>query len=468
MAAAPGPPAGGGGPAGRVAAANPPAAGSLEAVRRASGPRHVRDAGAADEVDGLRPSLVAEPGTVEEVAAVMRAASQGGLRVVVRGDGTKLGWGAPPSAVDLVLATTRLDRVLEHASGDLVVRAQAGVRLADLQRELTPAGQMLALDPPEAGATLGGVVAAAASGPRRLRYGTPRDLLIGSTVVLPDGTVAHSGGKVVKNVAGYDLGKLLAGSFGTLAVLVEVIFRLHPLPAARGMVVAEVATPERAGSCVRALLASTLVPSAVELDWPDAAGAGALSVLVEGVAPGVEAQTGAAARLLGEHGSARVLEPGEVDAAVATLGALPWAADRPGAGSEASGAGSDGAPAPAGVLGVKVTCVPSDLPGALAALWEVAGAHGLDAQVSGHAAVGVLRAALRGGDAAAQAAFVADLRGRLALGGAALVVQEAAPQVKRAVDVWGPAGDALGLMRRVKRQFDPAGVLSPGRFVGGI
>jgi glycolate oxidase FAD binding subunit len=450
--AAPGPPAGGSGPASPLAAARQPAAGPLEAVRRACGPEQVRPAGAADEVDGLRPDLVAEPGTVAEVAAVLRAASKAGLRVVVRGGGTKLGWGAPPAGVDLILSTTRFDRVLEHAAGDLVVRAQAGVRLSDLQQQLAQAGQILALDPPEAGATLGGVVAAAASGPRRLRYGTPRDLLIGSTVVLPDGTVARSGGKVVKNVAGYDLGKLLAGSFGTLAVLVEVIFRLHPLPAARGMAVAEVATPDRAGSCVRALSASTLVPSAVELDWPDAAGPGTLSVLVEGVAPGVEAQTTAAARLLGEHARARVLEPGEVDAATAALGALPW---------------TDGPSAP-GALGVKVTCVPGALPDALTALWEVAGAHGLDARVRAHAATGVLRAALRGGDAATQAAFVTDLRDRLTFGGAALVVQEAPAEVKRAVDVWGPAGDALGLMRRVKRQFDPSGVLSPGRFVGGI
>jgi glycolate oxidase FAD binding subunit len=310
---------------------------------------------------------------------------------------------------------------------------------------------MLALDPPEAGATLGGVVAAAASGPRRLRYGTARDLLIGSTVVLPDGTVARSGGKVVKNVAGYDLGKLLTGSFGTLAVLVEVIFRLHPLPAASGMAVAEVATPGQAGRCVLALLASSLVPSAVELDWPDAAGPGTLSVLVEGVAPGVEAQTAEAARLLGEHARARVLEPGEVDAAMTALGVLPWT-DGP----------ADGA------LGVKVTCLPSALPDALTALWEVAGARHLDARVRAHAAVGVLRAALGGGDAATQAAFATDLRDRLSFAGAGLVVQQAPAEVKRAVDVWGPAGDALDLMRRVKRQFDPSGMLSPGRFVGGI
>jgi glycolate oxidase FAD binding subunit len=434
------------GPAGSGSAV---AAEPLDAVRRAAGAEHTRPGGPADEVDGVRPALVAEPGTIEAVQEVMRATHQAGLRVVVRGGGTKLGWGAPPAGLDLVLSTARLDQVLEHAAGDLVVRAQAGVRLADLQRELAPAGQMLALDPPEPDATLGGVVASGAAGPRRLRYGTARDLLIGVTVVLADGTLAHSGGKVVKNVAGYDLGKLFTGSFGTLGVLVEVIFRLHPLPAATGLAVAEVATPDQAGAAVRALSASSLVPSAVELDWPDPAGPGTLSVLVEGVAPGVEAQTGAAARLLAEHGQARVLDAGEVDAAVAALGATPWT------------------PGP-DVLGVKLATVPSDLPVALTALWEVAGAHDLDARVRGHAATGVLLAALRGGDAAAQAAFVADARDRLALGGATLVVQQATLEVKRAVDVWGPAGDAIGLMRRVKRQFDPGGVLSPGRFVGGI
>jgi glycolate oxidase FAD binding subunit len=421
----------------------------LDAVRRAAGTDHTRPGGTADEVDGVRPALVAEPGTVDGVREVMQAAHQAGLRVVVRGGGTKLGWGAVPAALDLVLSTARLDQVIEHAAGDLVVRAQAGVRLADLQRELAPASQMLALDPPEPDATLGGIVAAGASGPRRLCYGTARDLLIGVTVVLADGTIAHSGGKVVKNVAGYDLGKLFTGSFGTLGVLVEVIFRLHPLPAAAGLAVAEVATPERAGAAVRALLASSLVPSAVELDWPDPAGQGTLSVLVEGVAPGVEAQTGAAARLLAEHGKAWVLDPGEVDAAVAALGALPWI------------------PTPE-VLGVKLATVPADLPVALTALWEVAGAYHLDAQVRGHAATGVLTAARRGGDAATQAGFVTDARDRLALGGAALVVRQATPEVKKAVDVWGPAGDAIDLMRRVKRQFDPEGVLSPGRFVGGI
>ena len=218
-------------------------------------PGRVLDATEADAVDGVQPRFLAEPGSVEEVAEVLRAADAAGLRTVARGGGTKLGWGNPPDGVELVLSTARLGRVLEHAAGDLVTRVQAGVRLADLQAELAPAGQLLGLDPPEAEATVGGIVAANASGPRRLRYGTVRDLLIGVTVVLADGTVAHAGGKVVKNVAGYDLGKLYTGSLGTLGVVVEAIFRLHPVPAAAAVVAAEVEGPEQVGSAVRALLA---------------------------------------------------------------------------------------------------------------------------------------------------------------------------------------------------------------------
>ena len=192
---------------------------------------------------------------------MLRAAAEHDLTVVPRGSGSKLGWGAPPRRCDLVVDTLRLDQVLEHAAGDLVARVQAGVSLHRLGEVLGGAGQELALDPapglgaparaaldgavpggaavdgPDdgahpAGGTVGGTLATAAAGPRRLRYGTPRDLVIGVTVVRADGTVAHSGGKVVKNVAGYDLGKLFTGSFGTLGLIVEAAFRLHPRPAA--------------------------------------------------------------------------------------------------------------------------------------------------------------------------------------------------------------------------------------------
>ena len=162
----------------------------------------------------------------------MRAAAGHELAVVPRGGGSRLGWGTPPSRCDLVIDMSRMAEVLEHAAGDLVARVQAGARMGDVAAVLAQAGQEIALDVP-GDATVGGVVASGLAGPRRLRYGTPRDLLIGITIVRADGTVAKSGGKVVKNVAGYDLGKLFAGSAGTLGLITEATFRLHPLPAAR-------------------------------------------------------------------------------------------------------------------------------------------------------------------------------------------------------------------------------------------
>ena len=267
----------------------------------------LRPAGAADAVDGVAAELVAEPASVQEASELLAAASRAGLRMAFAGGGGKLALGNPPERLDLLVSTRRLGRVLEHAAGDLVVKAEAGARLADLQAALEPAGQWLALDPPEPGATVGGVVAANASGPRRLRYGTVRDLIIGITVVLADGTMARAGGKVVKNVAGYDLAKLFCGSLGTLGLVAEATFRLHPRPAAAAVVALGVERPEQAGEAVRRLLRSTLEPSAIELTRAGPAEPGRLTVVFEGIRPGVEAQATNAARLLGEVADAEVL-----------------------------------------------------------------------------------------------------------------------------------------------------------------
>jgi glycolate oxidase FAD binding subunit len=406
------------------------------------------------EVDGVPVGRVARPGSVEEAGQVLRAAAAERLAVAFTGGGSKLGLGNPPERADLLVSTERLNQVLEHAAGDLVVRAQAGVRLADLQAALAPAGQWLALDPPEPRATVGGVVAANASGPRRLRYGTVRDLIIGITVVLADGTVAHAGGKVVKNVAGYDLAKLFCGSLGTLGMIAEVIFRLHPRPAAAAVVTLQVETPEQAGRAVRRLLRSTLEPSAVELvvdewGWP-----GRLTVVFEGIRPGVEAQAATAAELLGQVGEAAVAGPGATDAALSQLGARPFEK---------------------AAFALKATCPPAELPGALTDLLGGRGRWG--GPVSAHAATGViwLASGHREGDLPADspelpwlARAITEARERLAARGGSLVVVKAPPPLKREVDVWGPPGDAIGLMRRVKERFDPDRRLSPGRFVGGI
>ena len=227
------------------------------------------DGSASKAVAGIVPSFVASPASTEEASALMRVAASSGLAVVPRGAGTGLGWGAPPSACNLVVDLRLMDQVLEHAAGDLVARVQAGVTIGQLAAVLASAGQHLAVDAPE-DATVGGVVATGTAGPRRFRYGTPRDLLIGMTVVRADGVIAHSGGKVVKNVAGYDLGKLFAGSQGTLGLITEATFRLHPLPAAVAWVTGEFGPADQAGAAaaVASAAGSALVPSAVELDWP--------------------------------------------------------------------------------------------------------------------------------------------------------------------------------------------------------
>jgi glycolate oxidase FAD binding subunit len=220
---------------------------------------------------------------VAELARALRDASAAGTSVSIDRPGG-----------EVVLSTARLDRVVEHEAGDLTVVAEAGLRLSALNERLAEAGQRLALDPP-GDPTLGALVAANAAGPLRHRYGAPRDLLLGATVVLADGTVASSGGKVVKNVAGYDLGKLFCGSRGTLGVVVRTSFRLHPLPEARRTLVVPAASPEEAQRRAGAVLDSMLVPAAVDLLWP-----GRLALLFEGSARAVEDQLARAQALLGD------------------------------------------------------------------------------------------------------------------------------------------------------------------------
>lgn len=230
-------------------------------------------------------SLV-EPATVAEAAAVLADASRRGERVSIEREGG-----------DVVVSTSRLDRILEHEAGDLTATVEAGIRLSALNTRLAEAGQMLALDPP-GDPTVGACLASNLSGPRRHRYGGPRDLVLGITVVLADGTVASSGGKVVKNVAGYDLSKLFCGSAGMLGLIARVSLRLHPLPAASRTLAVPIADVAGAVSLTRLVHLSTLVPSAVDLLW-GVSGRSRLALLLEGSDAGVAAQLEAARVLLG-------------------------------------------------------------------------------------------------------------------------------------------------------------------------
>ncbi len=430
----------------------------------------VRPATGQDTVGGVPARLVAAPATTEEAADLIAATRD--LAVVVRGGGTTLDWGVPPRRLDLIIDTHRLTGVVEHAAGDLIAVIRAGTRFDALDLP----GQQLAVDVPLPGATVGGVVAADLSGPRRTLYGTVRDLLIGITVVRPDGRVAHAGGKVVKNVAGYDLGKLFTGSYGTLGLITECAFRLHPLPEAAAVVRAGTPGPADAGRLAAAVLAAQIVPAAVEVNAPPGGGA-EIAVRVEGSPEGVRDRAATLRGLLG---------PGSVAGVPPWWGRLPW---RP------------------GDVGMKIGVPLSQVPGLLA----VAAETGAAVTVRGSAGSGVLYAGFalstcthQGGAAREEAApgdaprdapgdapgdaygcserdaygcseqsagegvrVVERLRAAAVRAGGHAVVLTAPPAVRRIVDMWGPVG-GLALMRRVKDQFDPDHRFAPGRFVGGI
>ncbi|CAM05535.1 glycolate oxidase FAD binding subunit [Saccharopolyspora erythraea NRRL 2338] len=391
----------------------------------------VRDAGEHDAVDGVRPQWVAAVDGTESAAAAMRVAAEHGLHVVPRGSGSKLDWGGPPREVDLVLDLSGANEVVEHAAGDLVVHAMAGTPLADVQRVVGAAGQMLAIDQPLPTATVGGVIATATSGPCRHLFGGVRDLLIGITVVRPDGAVTISGGKVVKNVAGYDLGKLYTGSFGSLGVITEAVFRLHPLAAEHRWIQVETDDPGAAAEAVDRIRHSQAMPTAVEVDR--ATPGGRIEVVAE--IEGRPTATHERALELADAVGGSVLEH-----APSWWGRYPFD--------------------PADGIGIRVGVEPK----ALAALLSVR--PDIDVAVRGAAGIGVLHAGLPGD---ADPAAVADLVGMLRERCDYAVLTRSPRAIREKVDPWGPvAPGVMALMRRTKDQFDPEHRLAPGRFVGGI
>jgi len=415
-------------------------------------------------VEGRTPEAAIFPGSIEEVAAVMALATEVASPVTPWGGGTAASVGMPAGRPGLVLGLTRLGRLLDHEPGDLTATVEAGITVEAFQTTLGSRGQWLSLDPPDAGrATVGGVLATNACGPRRHLYGTARDLLIGVTVVTADGSVVKGGGKVVKNVAGYDLPKLFIGSYGTLGVIVEATVKLRPLAEQEELMSVRFDRLKDAGAAVRAVAASDLIPNAVELlDGVAAGGAGVTAgspaaggVLVvgfDGVREQVDWQRAELARLTAPLGGrdVRPLEP----AAWARLGVAARAAFR----------------APAAVMALAV------LPSQVAELMEqgagIARARGLASAWAAHAGVGVVRSALASDpglkDPAALAAVLAEWREMARAGGGHANLEWAPLAVKSQVSAWDDPGAAGRIMERIKAQLDPRHILNPGRFVAGI
>lgn len=404
---------------------------------------HARAANEMDLIDGVPARFVAAPADTGQVSALLSLASSKRWSVSPRGHGTQLDLGNPPRSVDLLLSTERLIGVGEHAPGDLVARVHAGTSLADFQNILAPAGQMLAIDPPDPGASIGGLIATNHSGPRRFRYGTIRDLLIGITVVLADGTIAKAGGKVVKNVAGYDLSKLFTGSLGTLGVIVDATFRLHPRPPSARLAQLVVTDPNAAGRAVTSIAGSQLTPTAIEIGGD--AREQTVAVLFEGLETAVDEQVAATVAILERFGFTRALTG---DAARKSV----------------EGAALEGLAEES--LCLKVSHLPADLALVLILITETLGRWDASFRFWGHAGSGILYLSLGPLEISAAQAVVATLRTKIREG--AVVVFRADPAVKAELELWGDVGSALPLMRRVKDQFDPAGILNAGRFVGGI
>ncbi len=405
----------------------------IEAVCPGSTPR---PAVGADAIDGVMPEVIVFPGTSDEVAATMRLAAGRGRTVVARGAGTKLDWGGTPTSAQVVIDLSRMSSVVEHAQGDLVARVQAGAGLDAVNRRLAEAGQWLPVDEVVPGSTIGGIVATGICGPARFFYGAVRDLLIGVTVVRADGAVARSGSKVVKNVAGYDLAKLFTGSYGTLGIVTEAIFRLRPLPRHRRYVVAAYGDEVALEPVLARVLGSQMALAAVELERVGAAGDIRLSVLVEGGAGAVDQRAGAVAGILGPSGVSERPPP--------AWGSLP------------------------GPVTLKVTTELRSVAVLLGLVRRLAVTFELAPVVRGSAGTGVLFVGLTADcPVRTLTGLLDELRqGCQRLGGSAIVVRAPAA-TKAGLDIWGPV-PGLELMRRVKHEFDPDRRLSPGRFVGGI
>ena len=423
-------------------------------------------------VDGVAPKAVVSPTSLEEAQGVVRLAAQSRLAIVPRGGGTAISAGMPPSRLDMVLGTRRMDTLVLHEPADLVAGAQAGMTLDTLNNGLAKHGQMLPLDAPNPSrATLGGVLSANTSGPRRGFYGTARDRLIGLRVLDPSGTLIKGGGRVVKNVAGYDLPKLFIGAHGSLGLIVEATFKLSPMPVARSTVIGAFAKIGQALEAAQAVVKSGLRPAALDLLNGTAYRIGAMRVQMPSIS---DRDYFVAAEIVGVP-DAVDRQKMQVHRAVTQAGGKSTIADE--------STQHDGFWRAIIDMG-RSAQRPATMITRFSSRWEgieklflgheaLAESNEVEAGIEVYLGVGTGRAAWWADQAglpddAKLAAIVVTLRRAGEIAGGPLVVESAPLGVKKAVDVWGATRGDFEIMRRLKDRFDPNEVMSPGRFVGGL
>ena len=392
-------------------------------------------------VDGVLPVHVVEAGTPAEAARALQWASEHRQSVVIRGGGSKLHWGAAPQSIGLLLDLGRLDRILAHRPGDLTVQVEAGVRLSDLNDSLRAHGQWLPLDPPFPGeATIGGLLATNDSGPRRHRFGTPRDLVIGIELATADGQLAKSGGQVVKNVAGYDLSKMISGSFGALAAIVTATFKLSPVPVASATLVVDRLDAASLARIVEIILASQLEPEAFELHVGGRADRDHARTCLMRFAslPAVVAAeiADATARVAAIHGSYRVLEGADEEHTWRDHTERVWR--------------------DAGAV-VRVSWLPGNLPAMLSAVDALAADGGIELVGRAGIGAGLLRV---DGTEQRVGRVLAQLRSSDVFG--SVVLARGPRELRTREMVWGGSAGSP-VHAAIKQALDPLGILGAGR-----
>ena len=403
----------------------------------------LRPGSPADAIDGVTAEWVAEPPTPEGVAAVLAWCAAHREAVVIRGGGTHLAWGRKPSKVAVVLSTRGLQRVLRYEPGDLTVTVEAGLAIRALNLELAARGQWLPLDADSDASTVGGALATNVSGPLRHRYGTPRDQVIGVRLATADGRLASAGGQVVKNVAGYDLSKLITGSFGSLGAIVGATFKLAPIPAATMTLAAEFRDSASLAAAANAVSASQLDPLCLEAEatvGPHATHR--LLVRFGGTAASTREQVLEAATLVASRDVLRheVLEP-DADRAL-------WS-------NRAANVMSDDA------IRVRASWMPAQLAAVIGLVERLHRDLGVDITCQARAAVGAGTLDIRG-ELEAAASVVQRLREQTDLVHHVVIVTSPTP-FKEQTDVWGPPPPAAVMSLALKGALDPAGVLNASR-----
>jgi glycolate dehydrogenase FAD-binding subunit len=400
-------------------------------------------------IQGIVPVCVVAPGSLEELSAVMRVAYERRAAVVPWGGGTQQNIGEPPAPVDLLVRIERLNRVLIHEPDDLTISVEAGITLGALREQTRRHGQMLPLDPPLAGrATIGGLLATAADGPRRLGYGTLRELTIGIAVVEASGRISRGGGMVVKNVSGFDMMKLYLGSLGTLAIISSANFKLLPIPRAAATLLCTFDDPAAAFGAIEAIQLTQLTPTAAEylnsaaLNALDRSGSCALALRAEGLPQAVERHIAELSMLAARHGAADTRRPDREDDAALweRIADLPQAAEL--AADEAL---------------IKLTTLPFEVERTIAQIELLAARADAPVTINARALNGVIYTRLRPVTTDSLNALLAELPG----------IQWVATRLA-GVPRWGTPPPGMELMRRIKAEFDPAGMLNQGRYVEGI